>query len=97
MPEDKVRNIVNCMKPYILRRESSLVEKTTPSRQEYLIGVNMTKMQEQYLKFILDLNQTTLKYATEAPKLNNVLIQLKKVCNHPFMFKDDEIAEMTLD
>lgn len=57
----------------------------------------MTKMQELYSKFILDLNQTTLKYATEAPKLNNVLIQLKKVCNHPFMFKDSEIENMTLD
>lgn len=52
----------------------------------------MTPMQQQYTKFILELNQSTLKYTTTEPqKLLNIITQLKKVCNHPYMFKDSVI------
>ncbi|CAL6055011.1 SNF2_family helicase [Hexamita inflata] len=96
--EDKIRNIVNCIKPYILRRDPNLIDKSTPGKTEYVMHVNMTKMQEQYMKYILELNQTTLKYSSsESSKLSNVLVQLKKVCNHPFMFKDTELPTMTID
>jgi len=40
-----------------------------------VLPVNMTKMQEQYTKYILELNQTVLKYTTsEAQKLNNIIV-----------------------
>lgn len=44
--EDKIRNIVNCIKPYILRRDPNLIDKSTPGKTEYVMHVNMTKMQE---------------------------------------------------
>lgn len=87
--EQKIQNIINSIKPYILRRESSVVEKSLPTKTEYILHVGMAKMQEQYMKYVIDLNQTALKYASnDTVKLANIMVQLKKVCNHPYMFRE---------
>lgn len=96
--DDKVKSILQVIKPYILRRDASVVEKAQPQKNEYIVSANLTPMQQQYSKFILELNQSVLKYTTSEPqKLQNIITQLKKVCNHPYMFKDAVIEKMSLD
>lgn len=94
--EEKIQNIVNCIRPYILRRDPQLIESVQAPRAEYIVKADLSPMQVEYSKILLELNQSSLKYGSQEPmKLQSVIVQLKKVCNHPFMLKD--FSNATLD
>jgi SNF2 family DNA or RNA helicase len=42
--EQKLHLIVCCIKPFILRRDASFLEKSIPPTTEYIVKANMSKM-----------------------------------------------------
>lgn len=47
---------MNCIRPYILRRDPQLIESVQASRAEYIVKADMSPMQVEYSKILLELN-----------------------------------------
>ncbi|XP_027361856.1 ATP-dependent DNA helicase DDM1 [Abrus precatorius] len=76
------------LRPFLLRRMKSDVEIMLPRKKEIIIYANMTEHQKNLQDHLV--NKTLGNYLPEklsircaASKLNNLVIQLRKVCNHP--------------
>jgi SNF2 family DNA or RNA helicase len=82
------------IRPYILRRLKEDVEKSVPPKEETLIEVELTLLQKQYYRALYEKNLTFLhknkKKALDGPSLNNLAMQLRKCCNHPFLLNGIE-------
>ena len=56
-----------------------------PSKTEYILYASLSEWQQQQYKEILNKNLTTSD--GKAVTLNNLLMQLRKCCNHPYLFE----------
>ena len=72
---------------YMLRREKRDVELTLPKKTETVIEVELTLTQKRWYRAVFERNRNFLMQgpSKKAPSLINVLMQLRKVCNHPFL------------
>ena len=70
----------------MLRRLKMDVEKHLPSKKEIYLFIGLSKLQKQLYKNILTGNIDVVNGIGDKIKLLNVLMQLKKVCNHPYLF-----------
>ena len=74
---------------YLLRRVVKDVERSLPAKQEKVLRVEMSPLQKQYYKNILERNFADLNKGVKAGNqvsLLNIVNELKKTCNHPFLF-----------
>ncbi|PRW57711.1 CHROMATIN REMODELING 5 isoform A [Chlorella sorokiniana] len=79
------------LRPHLLRRVIKDVEKSLPPKHEKILRVGMTPLQRQYYRWILTRNFKELnKGARSQLSLLNILVELKKCCNHPFLFQSAE-------
>ena len=73
------------IRPYILRRLKEDVEKSVPPKEETLIEVELTMPQKQYYRALYERNVKFLyknkSKALDGPSLNNLAMQLRKVCS----------------
>lgn len=86
---DIVSKLHQVLKPFLLRRIKSEVEKRLLPKQETKLYVGLSGMQRQlYTKILMKdvdlLNTKSQK--TEKVRLLNIIMQLRKVCNHPYIF-----------
>ena len=86
--EDKNAEIVQqlhkILKPFLLRRTKSEVEKTLPPKKEIHIKVGLTELQKDIYKNLL----TRSLLQTESKTIyKNIIMQLRKACNHPYLFE----------
>jgi adenosinetriphosphatase len=70
----------------MIRRLKSDVEKNLPTKKEIYMFMGLTKLQKHMYKNILTGNIDVVNGIGEKVRLLNVLMQLKKVCNHPYLF-----------
>ncbi len=81
------------LKPFLLRRLKSEVEKRLLPKIETKLYVGLSTMQRQWYTKILmkdiDLLNTTSNKADKM-RLLNILMQLRKCCNHPYLFDGAE-------
>jgi SWI/SNF-related matrix-associated actin-dependent regulator of chromatin subfamily A member 5 len=79
------------LKPFILRRTKSEVETAIPPKKEILVTIKMTPLQKDLYRKILC--NELYKKDSKCHYLN-VVMQLRKVCNHPYLFPgvEDEKA-----
>lgn len=75
------------LKPFMLRRTKAEVEKNLPPKKEVLIHVGLTDLQ---LKVYKNLLQNRNASEDEKKYYLNLLMQLRKVCNHPYLFQGIE-------
>ena len=60
-------------------------------REETLIEVDLTRIQKLYYKLVYEKNMDVLMHATKGGKtLRNISMDLRKVCNHPFLLEGVE-------
>jgi SWI/SNF-related matrix-associated actin-dependent regulator of chromatin subfamily A member 5 len=79
------------LKPFLLRRLKSDVAKTLPPKKEYLLYVGMTKMQKSVYRSILMKDIDAIQGQTgERTRLLNIMMQLRKAANHPYLFEGVE-------
>lgn len=95
--QQRVDAIRNTIQPYILRRTKSVVEKCIPPRKELILRVHMTPLQVSCSEWLLEQNYEMLTAKSySAVKLQNLLMQLRKVCNHPYIIHDLKLHTATL-
>lgn len=91
--EEYIRDLHKRLQPFILRRLKKDVEKSLPSKSERILRVELADMQQQYYKNILTRNYAALN-AAGGPgaqhNLLNVMAELKKASNHPYLFDGSE-------
>jgi chromodomain-helicase-DNA-binding protein 7 len=89
----EVEKLHKQIKPYLLRRLKEDVEKSIPPKEEIVVEVVPTNTQKTYYRAILDRNREFLKRGLKSnnvPKLVNILMEIRKVCNHPFLITGAE-------
>ncbi|KAG8371013.1 hypothetical protein BUALT_Bualt13G0042900 [Buddleja alternifolia] len=77
------------LRPHILRRVIKDVEKSLPPKIERILRVEMSPLQKQYYKWILERNFQDLNKGVRGNQVSllNIVVELKKCCNHPFLFE----------
>ena len=80
------------LKPFLLRRLKSEVEKRLKPKKEIKIFVGLSKMQrEWYTKVLMkDIDIVNGAGKVEKMRLLNMLMQLRKCTNHPYLFHGAE-------
>lgn len=89
----QVSDLHSVLKPYLLRRVKEDVEKALPPKEETILEVTLTPIQKTYYKAIYERNTTFLfkgSKPSNAPSLMNVMMELRKCCNHPFLIRGAE-------
>jgi SNF2 family DNA or RNA helicase len=64
------------LRPFMLRREKSQVECELQDKLEVVLRCDLTKTQEIFYECLM----------TQRVHMANQMVQLRKVCNHPFLF-----------
>jgi len=93
---EQVEALQQSISPYMLRRVKEDVAKDIPNKEETVIDVELTSIQKQYYRAIFEHNHAFLNMGatrTNAPKLMNIQMELRKVCNHPCLLEGVEHRE----
>ena len=95
-----INRLHQVLRPFLLRRMKSEVESQLPGKAEYVLKCELTCMQKLMYKQIQGQGLCTIG-ATGQLKvsgLNNVEMQLRKVCNHPYLhFNEDQYVDARRD
>ncbi|EJD41611.1 hypothetical protein AURDEDRAFT_186421 [Auricularia subglabra TFB-10046 SS5] len=86
--KDRVHKLHTVLRPYLLRRLKADVERELPQKYEHLVLCKLSKRQR--LLYDEFMERTHTRAALESghyQKIANVLMQLRKVCNHPDLFE----------
>uniref|UniRef100_H3CFF6 Chromodomain helicase DNA binding protein 4 n=1 Tax=Tetraodon nigroviridis TaxID=99883 RepID=H3CFF6_TETNG len=85
--EGQIKKLHDMLGPHMLRRLKADVFKM-PSKSELIVRVELSPMQKKYYKFILTRNFEALntRGGGNQVSLLNVVMDLKKCCNHPYLF-----------
>ena len=88
----KINQMTTAIQPYMLRRTKNKVENDLPPKTEKIIRVELSDVQLDYYKNILTRNYAALNEGSKGQKqsLLNIMMELKKASNHPFMFPSAE-------
>ena len=87
-----VKRLHGVLKPFLLRRLKAEVEKSLLPKKETNIYVGLTKMQRDWYTKILmkDIDIVNGAGKVEKMRLQNILMQLRKCTNHPYLFDGAE-------
>lgn len=87
--ENELANLHMELRPHILRRVIKDVERSLPPKIERILRVEMSPLQKQYYKWILERNFQDLNKGVRGNQVSllNIVVELKKCCNHPFLFE----------
>ena len=88
----KINQMTSAIQPFMLRRTKNKVENDLPPKTEKIIRVELSDVQLEYYKNILTKNYAALNEGSKGQKqsLLNIMMELKKASNHPFMFPSAE-------
>lgn len=91
-----IRRLHKVLRPFLLRRLKKDVEKDLPDKVERVIKCKMSALQaklyQQMVKHrVLFLGENAQGATAGGLKgLNNQIMQLRKICNHPYVFEEVE-------
>uniref|UniRef100_A0A8B9G838 DNA helicase n=1 Tax=Amazona collaria TaxID=241587 RepID=A0A8B9G838_9PSIT len=80
------------LEPFLLRRVKKDVEKSLPAKVEQILRMEMSALQKQYYKaYILHISTNGSKGSTSG--FLNIMMELKKCCNHCYLIKPPDDNE----
>lgn len=89
-----VQQLHRVLRPFLLRRVKSDVEKSLLPKKELNVYVNMSEMQVRWYQKILEKDIDAVNGANirgeSKTRLLNIVMQLRKCCNHPYLFEGAE-------
>eukprot|EP00177_Eucheuma_denticulatum_P008147 GFKZ01014836.1.p1 GENE.GFKZ01014836.1~~GFKZ01014836.1.p1 ORF type:complete len:2161 (+),score=310.89 GFKZ01014836.1:1124-7606(+) len=87
-----VSTLHDILRPFLLRRLKADVEKGLPAKHEHVIKCPLSKRQRQlYEDFMARSDVRETLQSGDFLSVMNVLMQLRKVCNHPDLFEGRRI------
>jgi SNF2 family DNA or RNA helicase len=84
-----IQRLHQVLRPFLLRRKKKEVEKELPDKEEVTIKCAMSAWQRSYYRQVLR-NGVISTTEGKARQLQNTAMQLRKVCNHPYLFLQDD-------
>ena len=97
-----IRRLHKVLRPFLLRRLKKDVEADLPDKVEHIVYCKMSALQQKLYNQMLHKHGTLFNSASSStgkggaknstPTLNNTIMQLRKICNHPFVYEDVENA-----
>jgi SWI/SNF-related matrix-associated actin-dependent regulator of chromatin subfamily A member 5 len=93
--EDQVvQQLHRILRPFLLRRVKSDVEKSLLPKKEVNLYIGMSDMQIRWYRKILEKDIDAVNGAggnkESKTRLLNIVMQLRKCCNHPYLFEGAE-------
>ncbi|KAG0055639.1 hypothetical protein BGZ83_007939 [Gryganskiella cystojenkinii] len=89
-----IRRLHKVLRPFLLRRLKKDVESDLPDKVEIVIRCKLSALQlklyNQMKKHGMLFTQGGEKGRTGIKGLNNTIMQLRKICNHPYVFEEVE-------
>ncbi|TVY20700.1 ISWI chromatin-remodeling complex ATPase ISW2 [Lachnellula arida] len=89
-----VQQLHRVLRPFLLRRVKSDVEKSLLPKKEINLYIGMSDMQINWYKKILEKDIDAVNGAggkrESKTRLLNIVMQLRKCCNHPYLFEGAE-------
>ncbi|CAK7893406.1 nuclear protein Sth1p/NPS1 [[Candida] anglica] len=90
-----IRRLHKVLRPFLLRRLKKDVEKDLPDKVEKVVKCKLSGLQYVLYQQMLKHNALFVGQDVGAAKsgikgLNNKIMQLRKICNHPFVFEEVE-------
>jgi len=88
-----VTKLHDMLRPHMLRRMKADVERALPGRTERILHVPLSSEQRELYRLLLSKSYKELRVASgkmHGGSLCNVLMELKKVCNHPALLLGGE-------
>ena len=89
-----VQQLHRVLRPFVLRRVKSDVEKSLLPKKEINLYIGMSEMQVKWYKKILEKDIDAVNGAAgkreSKTRLLNIVMQLRKCCNHPYLFEGAE-------
>src|ERR1700722_15712191 len=86
--QKRVAKLHTVLRPYLLRRLKRDVEKELPSKYEHLVLCPLSKRQRFLYDEFMSRGQTREALQSGVyQRIANILMQLRKVCNHPDLFE----------
>ncbi|XGW08722.1 hypothetical protein V3C99_011215 [Haemonchus contortus] len=86
--EDQIQKLHSLLGPHMLRRLKADVLTGMPSKSELIVRVELSSLQKKYYKNILTRNFDALNVKNGGSQMSliNIIMELKKCCNHPYLF-----------
>nr|AML25530.1 ATP-dependent chromatin remodeler brahma [Euschistus heros] len=88
-----IRRLHKVLRPFLLRRLKKEVESQLPEKIEYIVKCDMSGLQRVLYRhmqskgvLLTDGSEKGKQGKGGAKALMNTIVQLRKLCNHPFMF-----------
>lgn len=90
--QERVARLHKLLRPFLLRRLKANVAKQMPKKYEHVVTCHLSKRQRELYEEFMSRSKTreTLK-AGNYLSVINILMQLRKVCNHPNLFAEPEV------
>lgn len=89
-----VQQLHRVLRPFLLRRVKSDVEKSLLPKKEINVYLGMSEMQIKWYQKILEKDIDAVNGAggkrESKTRLLNIVMQLRKCCNHPYLFEGAE-------
>ncbi|CAI0391511.1 unnamed protein product [Linum tenue] len=93
-----IRRLHHVIRPFILRRRKDEVEKFLPSKSQVILKCDMSAWQKVYYRQITEMGRVGLQNGSGKSKsLQNLTMQLRKCCNHPYLFVGDDYNMRQID
>lgn len=87
-----IRRLHKVLHPFLLRRMKKDVEAELPDKLEIVLKCPMSSLQSTLYRAVTSRSAWALKDPRNLGlrRLNNTIMQLRKICNHPFVFAEVE-------
>lgn len=97
--ENVIKKLHTVLRPFMLRRIKKDVASSLPPKKETKLYVGLTELQQKWYVSCLqkDAHELNKLGGPDRNRLLNVLMQLRKVCNHPYLFDGAEEGPPYLD
>ncbi|KAK8943224.1 CHD3-type chromatin-remodeling factor PICKLE [Platanthera zijinensis] len=97
---EKVDELKKLVAPHMLRRLKKDAMQNIPPKTERLVPVELTSVQAEYYRAMLTKNYQVLRNIGKGvaqQSMLNIVMQLRKVCNHPYLIPGTEPESGSLE
>ncbi|KAI3649488.1 hypothetical protein MP228_005120 [Amoeboaphelidium protococcarum] len=92
-----IKRLHKVLRPFLLRRLKKDVESDLPDKTERILKTNLSSLQQKLYSQVRQSGAMMISSGGNGKKvgvrsINNTVMQLRKICNHPFVFEEVEDA-----